>query len=486
MKFDPMRASFILMAAALIVPAAAQTSAVRKPSPTTLPAPTARESAPSPEQLVERARESLQAGDATRALALAQQARRADPHNYKPPYYVGLAMMALGEFDAALQAQRQSLALAQTPEQKQAVEALRTAIEAQQGVTEADSALQEGLDAKAARLYKAAFDAGAQRADIGLTAARLYEQRLKDIGTALRLLREVERRFPNSSAATKASGEIARLRPALAAVATEKLRAAQERAPGTRRAMLEEALALDSGNADVLFALANDAAADTANWPQLAASMKVLLQRRLLEEGVRSGKLRLNAWHDDARLRTLLEDAWGTEAAGQLLRTRGRSMMKFQLNRKKSDTTVEALEAGGPAQKGGIQVGDAILAMGGVPVSTVDDVLRSTASLPAGLPAAVLVRRGGQQHTVFVVPEDAPVQGDCIVLGSVGNYTGPCRNGLAQGQGRMRYKTTNGYDAEYVGGFEGGFLRGKASSTVSAPTGPVVLELLDGDVVKGP
>jgi len=78
------------------------------------------------------------------------------------------------------------------------------------------------------------------------------------------------------------------------------------------------------------------------------------------------------------------------------------------------------------------------------------------------------------------------VQGDCIVLGSVGNYTGPCRDGLAQGQGRMRYKTTNGYDAEYVGGFEGGFMRGKATTTVLAPTGPVALELFDGEVLKAP
>ncbi|GAB4456203.1 MAG: trypsin-like peptidase domain-containing protein [Anaerolineales bacterium] len=60
------------------------------------------------------------------------------------------------------------------------------------------------------------------------------------------------------------------------------------------------------------------------------------------------------------------------------------------------------LEENGPAQKGGLFVGDTIVAVGGKPVSDPDDLFAALSSETVGKPIAVEVLRGGKPATVTV------------------------------------------------------------------------------------
>lgn len=60
------------------------------------------------------------------------------------------------------------------------------------------------------------------------------------------------------------------------------------------------------------------------------------------------------------------------------------------------------LEENGPAQKGGLFVGDTIIAVGGQPVSDPDDLFSALHSDTVGKPIAVEVLRGGKPETINV------------------------------------------------------------------------------------
>jgi S1-C subfamily serine protease len=68
----------------------------------------------------------------------------------------------------------------------------------------------------------------------------------------------------------------------------------------------------------------------------------------------------------------------------------------------KSGLLVLWLEEDGPAQKGGLYVGDTLIAVGGQPVSDPDDLFAALSSDTVGKPIAVEVLRGGKAETVNV------------------------------------------------------------------------------------
>jgi len=68
----------------------------------------------------------------------------------------------------------------------------------------------------------------------------------------------------------------------------------------------------------------------------------------------------------------------------------------------KSGLLVLWLEENGPAQKGGLFVGDTIVAIGGQPASDPDDLFAALTSETVGKPIAVEVVRGGKPETVNV------------------------------------------------------------------------------------
>lgn len=89
------------------------------------------------------------------------------------------------------------------------------------------------------------------------------------------------------------------------------------------------------------------------------------------------------------------------------------------------DAAVGAVEPGSPAEKGGIEEGDRILAVNGEPVSNWFGFLRAIESRP-GARVEVRLLRDGRQITRVVtldsVEETDPVTGDEVVRGRIGIY----------------------------------------------------------------
>jgi S1-C subfamily serine protease len=73
-----------------------------------------------------------------------------------------------------------------------------------------------------------------------------------------------------------------------------------------------------------------------------------------------------------------------------------------------SGVEVIALEPGGPASQAGMAEEDLIVALGDQPVSSIDDLQNRLAEIPVGIPAEVILLRGGRRLGRFVVPGEYP------------------------------------------------------------------------------
>jgi S1-C subfamily serine protease len=63
---------------------------------------------------------------------------------------------------------------------------------------------------------------------------------------------------------------------------------------------------------------------------------------------------------------------------------------------------------GGPASAAGLRPGDVVLALGGQPVRSTNELLRAVAALKPGTRTAVVVQRGGQRAEVAVTVAERP------------------------------------------------------------------------------
>jgi tetratricopeptide (TPR) repeat protein len=219
------------------------------------------------------------------ALAVAKDALRVDPADYRASYYVAMAYMGLQQYDAAETQAAQ--ALAQAPaSQRAAVEKLvftiRSLKTGNQNVGAADAALAEGLIGKAARLYEDGWAAGRNASDYALKAAELYAGRLSQPVDAARVLRQVRESLPGSPAADSAEAELAKLQPVLRQIATAKVKEAANLSLEEARAVLGEAAAADPGYPDIYRTQAQLAAA-SGSADELEASLKELARRNLVD-----------------------------------------------------------------------------------------------------------------------------------------------------------------------------------------------------------
>jgi S1-C subfamily serine protease len=80
---------------------------------------------------------------------------------------------------------------------------------------------------------------------------------------------------------------------------------------------------------------------------------------------------------------------------------------KFGLEQK-TGVEVMMLEEDGPAQNAGLWIEDVILAFGGKPVRSVDDLHRLLTEHPVGLPVPVVVLREGRRLERTAVPAEYP------------------------------------------------------------------------------
>ena len=80
---------------------------------------------------------------------------------------------------------------------------------------------------------------------------------------------------------------------------------------------------------------------------------------------------------------------------------------QFGLNQE-SGVAVVALEPGGPASQAGMAEEDLIVTLGDQPISSIDDLQNRLADIPVGIPAEVILLRGGRRLGRFVVPGEYP------------------------------------------------------------------------------
>jgi S1-C subfamily serine protease len=71
-----------------------------------------------------------------------------------------------------------------------------------------------------------------------------------------------------------------------------------------------------------------------------------------------------------------------------------------------SAVTVLSIEPGGPADRGGLLAGDAILAIDGVTVTAADDLVRNLTADKIGRSVTLAILRSGERRTVSVVAEE--------------------------------------------------------------------------------
>jgi formylglycine-generating enzyme required for sulfatase activity len=282
----------------------------------TIPAASATEGS-----LTEQARELLAAGRTAQALITARRAVTQDPSDYKAHYYLAYALMEAGETDAALRSVAQADALAGSSEAKAAVEALRNTISARDGLKEAQTALADGLHAKAARLYLAIWQRGGLPADQTIATAELL-QKQGDFANAVAVLRNTTTRHLGTPAAEAAAKQLLALEPELLKLAHKAIAEAELRDPQDpeRARWLRSALEHQPDLTTVRLMLANDAA-ENADWPGLQAQLRDLQRRKQLEPLLNERKLALGRWQQHTELRQLLADIWGEQRALALLQS---------------------------------------------------------------------------------------------------------------------------------------------------------------------
>lgn len=182
------------------------------------------------DDLISTSREQVQSEDFVEALTSAKEAARLDPADYRSPYYMAMAYLGLARFDEAEASAAQALSLADAT-LRPSIEKLAATIKARrQAVTsaqEADAALADGLNGKAARLYENAWNAEHLNAEAALKAADLYTTRLNQPVDAARVLRQIRSTLPGSPEAEKARTALAQQAETLQKIALARVAAAK-------------------------------------------------------------------------------------------------------------------------------------------------------------------------------------------------------------------------------------------------------------------
>jgi tetratricopeptide (TPR) repeat protein len=234
---------------------------------------------------VEASKQLLSEDRYIEALAVAKDALRVAPDDYRASYYVAMAYMGLQQYDAA--ETQANVALAQAPASaRAAVEKLIFTIQSlkqgNQDVGAADAALAEGLIGKAARLYEDGWAAGRNAPDYALKAAELYAERLSQPVDAARVLRQVVESMPGSQAAGKAEAALKALQPTLRQIATARVKEAAMLPYDQALVPLRAAADADPGFADIYLTQAQLAAA-AGSTAALESALTELARRDLVD-----------------------------------------------------------------------------------------------------------------------------------------------------------------------------------------------------------
>lgn len=197
--------------------------------------------------LLEQAKTRLQNNQNAEALQSAQQAVTQAGNDYRSHYYLALALMALQRFPEAQATANRAQALAPA-NAKGAVQALTAEIAKRSGggqlVEEAQRAANDGLSAKAARLFEQAWQASPDRPELGLKAADLYRDALSMPIDAGRVLWQVANAHPGKPPGQLARDQVAKLQGQLDNQARAWLAEAERQEPVEALKTLDKAEAI--------------------------------------------------------------------------------------------------------------------------------------------------------------------------------------------------------------------------------------------------
>jgi formylglycine-generating enzyme required for sulfatase activity len=267
--------------------------------------------------LIGEAREQLQNEHFVEALAIAKDAVRANPNDYKGHYYVAMAYMGMDRFEDAEAAVTRSLSHA--PESaKPGVEKLASAIKVRRqgsgSLQAADAALADGLAGKAARLYEQAWSAGQDNPELGLKAADLYANRLSQPVDAGRVLRQVKIAAKGSPAADRADAELKKLSGTLRKIAQGYVDAARKQQGTEALRNLQLAEDTDPSYQDIFGLRARIAAAGNSA-EALQHAIKDLARRDLAKPQTLANLPRMAQWIEQPAFNEFLMDLLGSEQA---------------------------------------------------------------------------------------------------------------------------------------------------------------------------
>jgi tetratricopeptide (TPR) repeat protein len=262
---------------------------------------------------VREARDHLTNGRYVEALAAAQDAVRANPADHSAHYYVAMAFTGMKQFDAA--DREAAIALRQAPEAERAtVQKLVDSIAAMRrgtgSLAQADAALAEGLNAKAASLYVEAWNVGRDNPAAAMKAADLYATKLGRPQDAADLLRQVVRSAPGTGEAEEAAAALAKLQPTLADAARQLVASARTLPAAEAEQALLQAEKADPTIADIYLVRAAYASRGT-DYASVSRAMKALSARGLADTKTIAGLPGIGRWLDNPPFRELLLEIGG-------------------------------------------------------------------------------------------------------------------------------------------------------------------------------
>ena len=271
--------------------------------------------------MVTQARNFLQDERYLDALASAKDAVRADPENYQAHFYVGMAHLALEQFDAAAEAADRALALAPEagkPGVTKLVEAIKTRRSSAGAAQQAAAALADGMMGKAARLYEQAWNAAQDNPELGLRAADLYAHQLSQPLAAARVLRQVLRGGASDNARIRAEAGLWELTGPLHQIAVSQVAAARAASdPAEQQSHLQKAEEADPEYSDV-YKLRAKFAAQGDNVEALQAAITDLARRKLATPMLLAKLPNLARWLDIPAFQEFISDIIGAPQTAQL------------------------------------------------------------------------------------------------------------------------------------------------------------------------
>jgi formylglycine-generating enzyme required for sulfatase activity len=258
-------------------------------------------------------------------LAAAQEAVRAAPQNYLGHYYVAYAQLGLSQYESAAAAANQALTLAPA-DSKEGVAKLVEAIKLRSqagGITKAaEEALSEGLNAKAARLYEQAWNAGRDNPELGLKAAEIYMGALKQPLEAGRVLQQV-RRVATGTAGARVVTMLQQIAAPLRAQAQELVKQAKaSRDLGEQTRLLDRAEEADPSYA-ALHDLRVRVAVKGTSEAALLSALKGLARNKLATIDAVRSLPNLGRWLAVPAINEYLTDLFGAQEVAALARGGG-------------------------------------------------------------------------------------------------------------------------------------------------------------------